>query len=109
MRSTNATLGVGELVPLRANDLSVVAYVRRAGANAVPVIANLGASAAANVVIDSDSRLLRSGHYSVNALLPDTDSAAFAPLRVESRGAIRGYRPAGILPARNRVHTQADW
>lgn len=90
LRSANASLAVGELVPLRASSPSVVAYLRRDGRRAVLVVANLGAAAADAVTLESDDHALEPGRYRLAPLL---GASVATPLRVGADGAVRAFTP----------------
>jgi glycosidase len=90
LRAANAALGSGELVPLRASSDAVAAYVRRAGNDAVLVVANLGRTPLAGVALASTDRVIPSGRYATTSLL---GGPAAASLRVGGTGRIDRYVP----------------
>jgi alpha-amylase len=94
LRAENPALASGELVPLTASSDSVAAYLRRAGARVVLVLANLGGAARADVAITSAERVLPAGRYTLANLL---GSSSTARLLVRSDGRIQGYVPIRSL------------
>ena len=94
LRGSNQALAVGELVPLHASDSSVVAYLRRDGARAVLVVANLGARATESVTLDSDPGALPSGAYVTRPILGGASGASFT---VAADGRVTGYTPLASL------------
>ena len=90
LRKTNVALATGELVPLHASDPHVAAYLRRAGAGAVLVLANLGGAPVAGIMVRSDSGALEPGNYAAVGLLGTSDGAE---LRVGKDGRIEEYAP----------------
>jgi len=97
LRRRNDALAAGTLVPLAAGSPAVAAYVRRSGARAVLVVANLAGTAASGVVLGSAPAALPAGRYAARNLLGGPDGAPFA---VGADGRIAGYVPAGTLGAR---------
>jgi len=97
LRASNAAVGMGELVPLDANNDAVVAYIRRRGNQAVLVIANLGAVPVSDIALSSQGRVLSSGLYTPRVLL-GAAAAVTASLAVDSDGIIRDYVPVRSLP-----------
>ena len=90
LRKANGALANGELSQLSANNPGVVAYVRRAGDNAVLVVVNLGGTAADSVALTSTASVLSSGRYELRNLAGGPDGAA---LEVAADGQVRAYRP----------------
>ncbi|MGH2829574.1 MAG: hypothetical protein ACRDJM_03730, partial [Actinomycetota bacterium] len=90
----NPALGSGELVPLTAGSDAVAAYLRREGARAVLVVANLGTVPLADVTLSSTERVLPAGRYALKNLLGGPPAA---PLLVGADGGIRGYVPVPSL------------
>jgi glycosidase len=97
LRSSNRALGSGELVPLEASDSSVVAYLRRDGARAVLVVANLARTPRGNVSIGSAGKVVPAGRYAVRDLL---SGAAAATLAVDADGRVHAYVPLATLGPR---------
>ena len=79
-----------QLVPLTASSPQVAAYLRRAGAHAVLVVANLAAAAVSGISISSAPDALPPGRYLSRNLL---GGPAGASLEVGRDGQIRGYVP----------------
>ncbi len=96
LRRQNDALATGTLAQLATGDPHVVAYVRRADARAVLVVANLG-PAASGISIVSGAGVLRPGRYAARNLLGGPDGA---PLRVPPDGRVAGYGPAPRLGPR---------
>lgn len=94
LRSSNAALAAGTLVPLAANDSSVVAFIRRDRENAVLVVANLGAAAANAVRIRADVAPLPAGRYTARALYGNA-----APFAVTVNAAGRLQAPITLTVA----------
>lgn len=96
LRASNPAIAAGELVPLRTNNGTVTAYVRRDGRHQVLVVANLGASAVNGVMIESDSGAVGAGSYTPHSLI---GGAVAEPLVVDGNGRISRYAPIGTLGA----------
>lgn len=97
LRRQNEALASGELLAISTSDTSVTAFLRRAGDEAVLVVANLGPTPVAGIAIDSEDGVLPPGDYNAGNLLGGRDGAL---LRVGPDGAIRGYVPvSGALGA----------
>ncbi|MGH7699569.1 MAG: alpha-amylase family glycosyl hydrolase [Gemmatimonadales bacterium] len=94
LRAEHPTLGAGELVALSASHDAVAAYVRRDGARAVMVIANLGTARLAGVSLASEGGVLPPGRYAATSLL---DGRQAEPLVLGSDGRVRDYVPAPTL------------
>jgi glycosidase len=94
LRASNAALGAGELVPLATSNDAVAAYLRRDGERVVLVVANLGATAVADVAVSSHERVLPAGQYAAASLLGRSSASR---LVVRSPGHIRGYVPFSSL------------
>jgi alpha-amylase len=97
LRAANPALGAGELVPLTTSSDAVAAYLRREGGQVVLVVANLGATAVADVAISSEERVLPAGRHTPASLLGGPPAAR---LLVGSDGRIRGYVPVRPLGGR---------
>jgi glycosidase len=69
LRSSNEALATGRLVPLTAGSTEVIAYLRRAGDNAVLVVANLGAAPVPGVSVHSGKDAISPGRYVAQGLL----------------------------------------
>ena len=101
LRKTHDALAAGTLVRLESGDAHVAAYVRRSGAHAVLVIANLGGEPAAGISISSLDSVLAPGTYAARELLRGPGGAA---MHVGADGHVRGYRPlAAALAARESL------
>jgi glycosidase len=94
LRSRMPALGAGRLVPLDASGGGVAAYVRRAGASMVLVVANLTSAAADGVTLSSQAGALPPGQYMLRSLL---DGMSAARLTVSPDGGVRGYAPLASL------------
>jgi len=94
LRANNSALGGGDFLPLQSSDPSVAAYLRRDGARAVLVVANLATTVRSGVTITSGDTTLRAGRYGVRDLLGGTSGAA---LDVGAAGRVSAYAPLGIL------------
>jgi alpha-amylase len=97
LRAANPALGAGELVPLMTSNEAVAAYLRREGERVVLVVANLGATAVAEVAISSAEGVLPAGQYTPASLLGGPTAAR---LLVGSHGRVRGYVPVRVLAGR---------
>jgi glycosidase len=95
LRAQNSALAVGELVPLTTSSDAVAAFVRRDGAKVVLVIANLGTTPVAGVMLNATARLLPTGSYSSRTLL---GIGPAAPLTTGADGSIHDYVPVRSLP-----------
>jgi glycosidase len=100
LRATNAALGAGELIPVEANNSAVAAFVRRDGANAVLVVANLGKTALSGVTISSHAAVLPAAHYSAKDLL---GGSVVARLDVGADGRLEAYLPLALAPMQTYV------
>jgi glycosidase len=100
LRRHNEALATGRLVPLTASSGAVAAYLRRAGARAVLVVANLGDSAASSVAISSGENVLPPGRYAARNLLGGPNGAVFP---VGADGRIAGYVPAATIGPRQSL------
>lgn len=101
LRGANQALATGRLEALQANNPAVSAYVRRAGDEAVLVVANLGASAASGVSIVSTGSVLPPGRYEPRNLLGGPNGAV---LEVGPEGKMQGYVPVpGALGPRESM------
>jgi glycosidase len=90
LRKQNESLATGKLVPLTATSPQVATYLRRAGNDAVLVVANLGAAPASGVSISSRDSVLPAGTYTPRNLLGGPNATR---LEVSPDGQIRGYVP----------------
>ncbi len=97
LRRQNEALAQGRLTPLDAGSPQVLAYLRRSGARAVLVVANLGDAAVSGMALGSDARALPRGRYAARNLLGGRDGAV---LDVRADGRIAGYVPAATLGPR---------
>ena len=97
LRKANEALATGTLVPLTASSPHVAAYLRRAGAHAVLVVANLGDAPASGVAIGSQSGVVPPGRYAARNLM---GRASGVMLRVGPDGRITGYVPRARLDSR---------
>ncbi len=94
LRSSNAALANGALVPLATSDSTVTAFLRRDGHHVVLVIANLGATAATGVTVSSGARTMSRGSFAARALFGGADETRFA---ISSDGRISAYVPIRTL------------
>jgi glycosidase len=94
LRASNPVLADGALVPLTTSNDSVAAYARRLGDRVVLVIANLGATPARGVSLESAPGALPAGRWRLRDLL---GTSAAAPLPIVSDGTVRGYVPLPVL------------
>ena len=98
LRAQNEAIASGRLIPLSAGNASVVAYIRRAGDEAVLVVANLGGAGVAGVSLGSAKAVLPPGRYASRALMGGSGGA---DLVVPQGGDLSGYRPiAGTIGGR---------
>ncbi len=101
LRATNAALAGGELIPLRASNDAVAAYLRRDGERAVLVVANLGTAPIVNAHLTSSDGVLPAGRYRATSLL---DGPAGTPLQVGRGGRIHAYVPVvSLRPLESQV------
>jgi glycosidase len=101
LRSSNAALAAGELVPLQASSPSVAAFLRRDGATTVLVVSNLGTSPLTGVSVSSPERAIAPARYAMRDLLAASDAA---PLTVGADGRLSAYAPfATLAPRRTYV------
>ena len=95
LRRENEALASGTLVRLSSGGIpDVVAYLRRSGAHAVMVIANLGNLPLVATAVASPAHALAPGRYAAHSLLGGPDGAA---LEVLGDGRIPAYVPAPML------------
>ena len=94
LRSTEAVLAGGELVPLSTGNDAVTAYLRRSGTRTVLVLANLGSAPVAGVALTSAAAVLPPGDYAPRSLLGGGNAAR---LRVAGDRVLRGYVPFATL------------
>jgi glycosidase len=97
LRSENSALGGGDFVPLQSSDPAIAAFLRRDGARAVLVVANLAITPRAGVTISSGDTALRAAHYTTRDLL---GGGAGATLDVGAGGRVNAYSPVGTLAPR---------
>jgi len=90
LRRSNDALATGHLIGLTASDPHVAAYLRRAGNQAVLVVANLGDSVVRQVTLAAASGTLPPGTYRVTSLLGRVPAQ---PPTVDGTGRIRDYIP----------------
>jgi alpha-amylase len=90
LRKSNEALGEGRLIPLTTGHPAVAAYLRRAGDQAVLVVANMSGEAIAGITIGSEPETLPPGSYEPRNLLWGLGGAA---LEVGSEGRLAGYNP----------------
>jgi len=90
LRRRNDALAAGRLVPLTSGSDQVVAYLRREGARAVLVVANLGDAPFTGAALASPPGVLPPGRYAPKSLLEGRDGS---PLTVGRDGRIEGYAP----------------
>jgi alpha-amylase len=102
LRKRSQALATGTLVPLSASSPAVVGYLRRAGAHAVLVVANVGSRAVSGVSVASQTGVLPPGKYIPRNLLTGPDGAT---LQVGQDGVIRDYMPVptGLGPQESLV------
>ena len=97
LRASNRALGAGDFVPLESSDPAVAAFLRRDGARAVLVVANLATSARPGVTISSGDGALPPARYTTRDLLGGAGTTA---LDVAGGGRLRAYAPLATLDAR---------
>ena len=100
LRKANEALATGTLVPLTASSPHVAAYLRRAGAHVVLVVANLGDAPVSGVAIASAPGVLPPGRYTTRNLLRRTSSAS---LRVGPDGRVADYVPRARIDSRGSL------
>ena len=99
LRDSLPALAEGRLHPVAASDSAVVAYVRRAGNRAVLVVANLGESALADVLLSAPEGTLPEGRAHLQPLLPVfADVGAARELRAGPGGALRDLVAVPVMP-----------
>jgi glycosidase len=94
LRSSNAALAAGELIPVDASNAAVTAFLRRDGANVVLVVANLGTAPLSGVTVSSKQGAVPVGRYSARDLL---GGAAAAEIDASADGTLRSYAPMATL------------
>jgi alpha-glucosidase len=94
LRSSNAALAAGELIPVDAGNDAVTAFIRRDGANVVLVVANLGTAPLSGVTVSSNQGAVPVGNYTARDLL---GGSAGAPLDASGDGTLREYAPVATL------------
>jgi len=90
LRQATEALATGRLIPLSTASPQVTAYLRRAGNQAMLVVANLGGEPVSGVTISSGDGALRPGRYVPRNLLGVRRGAA---LSVSPAGRVERYRP----------------
>lgn len=90
LRRANEALATGRLVPLRASNPAVTAYLRRAGDHVVLVVANLGAVPVSSLSIDGGAGVLPPGTYEARNLLGGPNGPG---LEASADGSLSGYQP----------------
>jgi alpha-amylase len=100
LRSSNAAIGKGELVPLETNNAAIIAYLRRSGSRAVIVVANLSASDVSGATISSAGNALSRGTYVVSSLI---GRAPATTLSVDGSGIVRNYAPVPTIHPLERL------
>jgi glycosidase len=103
LRSSNAALGGGDLVPLESTNAAVAAYLRRDGSNVVLVVSNLSKDALSGVTVSSGERAVPAARYTTRNLLT---GATAASLDVGSDGRVRAYAPMPTLSPRTTLVLQ---
>jgi len=88
---------VGDFLPLESSDPAVAAFLRRDGARAVLVVANLATTPRAGVTISSSDSALAPTRYTTRDLL---GSATTTALDVAAGGRLQAYAPLASLDAR---------
>jgi alpha-amylase len=94
LRAANSALAAGELAPLVPSGKAVAAYLRRGASRTVLVIANLGTTPLAGLMLSSEDRVLPPGRYALQSLLGGPSAA---PLEIGPGGRIQGYVPLSSL------------
>jgi len=97
LRASNRALAVGDFLPLESSDPAVAAFLRRDGARAVLVVANLAATARPGVTISSGDSAIASARYATRDLL---GGAVTTTLDVAAGGRLQAYAPLATLDAR---------
>ena len=97
LRASNRALAVGDFVALESSDPAVAAFLRRDGARAVLVVANLATTARPGVTISSGDSALVPARYATRDLLV---GAATTTLDVAAGGRLQAYAPLATLDAR---------
>jgi len=90
LRFDHSALGIGDYVPLTTSNPAVGAYLRRDRDRVVLVVANVGNTAAKEVVLTSPDAALPPGTYTATRLL---QPGAAQQLVVAADGRIGGYVP----------------
>jgi glycosidase len=97
LRASNRALGAGDFLQVQSSDSAVAAFLRRDGARAVLVVANLAAAPRAGVTISSARGALTAARYRTRDLLGGESTTA---LDVAADGSLRPYTPLPTLEAR---------
>ena len=98
LRASDRALGSGDFLPLEASDPAVAAFLRRDGARAVLVVANLATSPRSGVTVSSADGALRAARYGTRDLLR---GGVAAPLVVAPDGRLRAFAPLETLEPRS--------
>ena len=98
LRASNGALGSGDFLPLESSDPAVAAFLRRDGARAVLVVANLATAPRSGATVSSGDGALPAARYTTRDL---TRGGAAAPLVVAPDGRLRAFAPRATLDARS--------
>ena len=94
LRSRVPALGDGTLVPLRASDDGVTAYLRRRGSSIVLVVANLTTGPLTGVTVSSDDGVLPAGPWTMRQLVGGRTTAR---LTIGAGGRLDAFSPVPAL------------
>lgn len=112
LRREERALAEGTLIPVASNAPSVVAFIRRAGDEAVLVVANVGREAVSGLTLAAEAASLPAGPNTPHELLTQRVGARFASMAasdaaarvasvpVREDGSFSAYRPVASLPSR---------
>ncbi|HEX9692599.1 MAG TPA: alpha-amylase family glycosyl hydrolase [Gemmatimonadales bacterium] len=101
LRSENAALGAGEMIPLDANMTGVAAFLRRYGTNVVMVVANLGTAPLSSPALSSRNGALPAGRHVLDALWGGHRAA---PMDIGADGRLENYVPlSSLAPLRTYI------
>ena len=98
LRASNRALGSGDFLPLESSDPAVAAFLRRDGARAVLVVANLATTPRSGVTVSSGDGALPASRYTMRDLL---HGGMAEPLVVAADGRLRAYAALATLDARS--------